>query len=107
LFSTGYRHPIPSFGSNWFQFQPANTCLAQRSVRRVITRSLSLIQGSVPFPPVVDYYNSPIPTSRPALTMACEISAISRWLRSNAEKRSIASRAEIEGENACIEKHSA
>jgi len=31
LFSTAYRHSIPGFGSNWFQFQPANTCLVQRS----------------------------------------------------------------------------
>ena len=35
LFSKTYRHSIPRFGSNWFQFQPANTCLVPRSVKTI------------------------------------------------------------------------
>jgi hypothetical protein len=27
MFSKTCRHSVPSFGSNWFQFQPADKCL--------------------------------------------------------------------------------
>ena len=67
LFSITYKPPKSHFGSNWFQFQPANTCLAQRSVRLLITRSPSVIQGSAPFLSLADYYSSPFQHHGPAL----------------------------------------
>ena len=33
MFSITYRHSIPGFGSNWFQFWPADSCLIASSVR--------------------------------------------------------------------------
>jgi hypothetical protein len=46
MFSKTCRHSVPSFGSNWFQFQPADKCLERRSARRSITRCSSLLSGS-------------------------------------------------------------
>jgi hypothetical protein len=43
VFSKTCRHSVPGFGSNWFQFQPADKCLVRRSVRRSITGCSSLI----------------------------------------------------------------
>jgi len=33
LFSKTYEHAVPSFGSNWFQFQPADIVLMRCSIR--------------------------------------------------------------------------
>jgi hypothetical protein len=45
-FSNTYRHSTPGFGSNWFQFQPADTVSNVVSVRQSITDCNSLIPSS-------------------------------------------------------------
>jgi hypothetical protein len=45
-FSNTYRPSTPGFGSNWFQFQPADTVSKVVSVRQSITDCNSLIPSS-------------------------------------------------------------
>ena len=45
-FSNTYRYSTPRFGSNWFQFQPADTVSSVVSVRQSITDCNSLLQSS-------------------------------------------------------------
>src|SRR5579862_2030411 len=47
MFSDTYRPSISGFGSNWFQFRPADSCLTATSVMRSL-QLISLLQKSAP-----------------------------------------------------------
>jgi len=45
MFSNTYRHSIPGFGSNWFQFWPADRCLllSHQALTTVLESRASLL----------------------------------------------------------------